>query len=165
MSFEEALIRAGAPFSAASRAVCATPAQAKPFVRQPHAGPVAYVDRGGLSLWLGEGDSAGPRVVYASTSSFAGASWQGLHPLALRWHGGVCRRSRSCFRAALGRTRPAGRGGLQHEGKRAAAQASQRVQYAQLPVRASTNWKHSGMSEAAGQAVRQRCVPARHAVR
>ena len=39
-------------------------------VRCPnHAGAVAWVERNGLSLWLGESDSAGPRVVYASTSS------------------------------------------------------------------------------------------------
>ncbi len=38
-----------------------------------HAGPVAWVERNGLSLWLGESDSAGPLVLDASTSSKATA--------------------------------------------------------------------------------------------
>jgi hypothetical protein len=34
-----------------------------------HAGPVACVERNGLSLWLGDSDSAGPLALDASTSS------------------------------------------------------------------------------------------------
>ena len=40
-----------------------------------HAGGVAWVDRDGLSLWLGDSDSARPGVVHASNSSITGTSW------------------------------------------------------------------------------------------
>jgi hypothetical protein len=51
----------------------ATAAPSPETSRRPY-GAVAWVERNGLSLWLGESDSAGPRVVYASTSSVPRAS-------------------------------------------------------------------------------------------